>query len=144
MSGTKNQPKGGAKGKTAAPRGGSGAPVGKDAQRAARRVEIVGVDNPVASATETPRMQQRYREEIRAKLRTEFNYANEMQIPKLEKIVLNMGVGEATGDQKKLDAAVAELAAIAGQRPVKTVAKKASAGFKIRKGLPIGRKVTLG
>jgi large subunit ribosomal protein L5 len=144
MSGTKNQPKGGKGGaKTAAPRGGSGAPVGKDAQRAARRVEIVGVDNPVASAAETPRMQQRYREEIRAKLRAEFNYANEMQIPKLEKIVLNMGVGEASGDQKKLDAAVAELAAIAGQRPVKTVAKKAIAGFKIRKGLPIGCKVTL-
>ncbi len=144
MSGTKNQPKGGkGGGKTAAPRGGSGAPVGKDAQRAARRVEIVGVDNPVTSAAETPRMQKRYREEIRAKLRTEFNYANEMQIPKLEKIVLNMGVGEATGDQKKLDAAVAELAAIAGQRPVKTVAKKAIAGFKIRKGLPIGCKVTL-
>jgi large subunit ribosomal protein L5 len=143
MSGTKNQPKGGAKSKAAAPRGGSGAPVGKDAQRAARRVEIVGVDNPTASAAETPRMQQRYREEIRAQLRAEFNYANEMQIPKLEKIVLNMGVGEATGDQKKLDAAVAELAAIAGQRPVKTVAKKAIAGFKIRKGLPIGCKVTL-
>jgi large subunit ribosomal protein L5 len=145
MSGTKNQPKGkaGAKGKTAAPRGGSGAPAGKDAQRAARRVEIVGVDNPVAAAAETPRMQKRYREEIRAKLRAEFSYANEMQIPKLEKIVLNMGVGEATGDQKKLDSAVAELAAIAGQRPVKTVAKKAIAGFKIRKGLPIGCKVTL-
>jgi large subunit ribosomal protein L5 len=143
MSGTKNQPKGGAKGKTAAPRGGSGAPVGKDAQRAARRVEIAGVDNPQASASETPRLQKRYREEIRAKLRVEFNYKNEMQIPKLEKIVLNMGVGEATGDQKKLDAAVAELSAIAGQRPVKTVAKKAIAGFKIRKGLPIGCKVTL-
>jgi large subunit ribosomal protein L5 len=143
MSGTKNQPKGGAKGKTAAPRGGSGAPVGKDAQRAARRVEMAGVDNPQASAPETPRLQQRYREEIRAKLRAEFNYRNEMQIPKLEKIVLNMGVGEATGDQKKLDAAVAELSAIAGQRPVKTVAKKAIAGFKIRKGLPIGCKVTL-
>jgi large subunit ribosomal protein L5 len=146
MSGTKNPPKGGAKGsaKTAASaRGGSGAPAGKEAQRAARRVEIVGVDNPAASASETPRMQQRYRDEIKAKLRAEFGYANEMQIPKLEKIVLNMGVGEATGDQKKLDAAVAELAAIAGQRPVKTVAKKAIAGFKIRKGLPIGCKVTL-
>jgi large subunit ribosomal protein L5 len=143
MSGTKNQPKGKAGGKTAAPRGGSGAPVGKDAQRAARRVEIVGVDNPVASAAETPRLQKRYREEVRAKLRAEFAYKNEMQIPKLEKIVINMGVGEATGDQKKLDAAVAELAVIAGQRPVKTVAKKAIAGFKIRKGLPIGCKVTL-
>ncbi len=145
MSGTKKPAKGGAKSgaKAAAPRGAGGPPAGKEAQRAARRVAIVGVDNPSASAPEIPRMQKRYREEVRAKLRSEFNYQNEMQIPKLEKIVINMGVGEATGDQKKLDAAVAELAAIAGQRPVKTVAKKAIAGFKIRKGLPIGCKVTL-
>jgi large subunit ribosomal protein L5 len=147
MSGTKGAPKGKPAGKPGAakagPRGSGGPPAGKDAQRAARRVEIVGVDNPVASAAETPRFQQRYRDEIKAKLRAEFGYANEMQVPKLEKIVINMGVGEATGDQKKLDAAVAELAAIAGQRPVKTVAKKAIAGFKIRKGLPIGCKVTL-
>jgi large subunit ribosomal protein L5 len=145
MSGTKKPAKGGAKSgaKAAAPRGAGGPPAGKEAQRAARRVAIVGVDNPSASAPEVPRMQKRYREEVRAKLRSEFNYDNEMQIPKLEKIVINMGVGEATGDQKKLDAAVAELAAIAGQRPVKTVAKKAIAGFKIRKGLPIGCKVTL-
>jgi large subunit ribosomal protein L5 len=66
-----------------------------------------------------------------------------MQVPKLEKIVINMGVGEAAGDQKVLDAAVSELALISGQRPIKTVAKKAIAGFKIRKGLPIGCKVTL-
>ena len=66
-----------------------------------------------------------------------------MQVPKLEKIVINMGVGEAAGDQKKLDAAVAELALISGQKPVKTIAKKAIAGFKIRAGLPIGCKVTL-
>jgi large subunit ribosomal protein L5 len=143
MSGTKNQPKGKAGGAKTGARGGSGAPVGKDAQRAARRVELAGVDNPVAAAPEIPRLQKRYREEVRTKLRTEFGYANEMQVPKLEKIVINMGVGEATGDQKKLDAAVAELTAIAGQRPVKTVAKKAIAGFKIRKGLPIGCKVTL-
>jgi large subunit ribosomal protein L5 len=145
MSGAKKPAKGGAKSgaKAGAPRGAGGPPAGKEAQRAARRVAIVGVDNPSASAPEVPRMQKRYREEVRAKLRSEFNYENEMQIPKLEKIVINMGVGEATGDQKKLDAAVAELAAIAGQRPVKTVAKKAIAGFKIRKGLPIGCKVTL-
>jgi len=73
----------------------------------------------------------------------EFGYTNPMQVPKLEKIVINMGVGEAAGDQKKLDAAVSELALISGQKPVKTVAKKAIAGFKIRKGLPIGCKVTL-
>ncbi len=144
MSGTKNQPKGGKAGaKSAAPRGAGGPPAGKEAQRAARRVELVGVDNPSAAASEIPRFQKRYREEVRAKLREEFAYKNEMQIPKLDKIVINMGVGEATGDQKKLDAAVAELTAIAGQRPVKTVAKKAIAGFKIRKGLPIGCKVTL-
>jgi large subunit ribosomal protein L5 len=144
MSGTKNQPKGkaGATAKTGA-RGAGGPPAGKEAQRAARRVEMVGVDSPTGSPAELPRFLQRYRSEVRAKLREEFGYKNEMQIPKLDKIVINMGVGEATGDQKKLDAAVAELNAIAGQRPVKTVAKKAIAGFKIRKGLPIGCKVTL-
>ncbi|MEA2769888.1 MAG: large subunit ribosomal protein, partial [Acetobacteraceae bacterium] len=126
MSGTKNAPSKGKPGnaKTGTPkagaRGAGGPPAGKEAQRAARRVEIVGVDNPVTTGAEMPRFQRRYREEVRAKLRTEFGYANEMQVPKLEKIVINLGVGEATGDQKKLDAAVAELAAIAGQRPVKT------------------------
>ena len=88
-------------------------------------------------------MQQRYRDEVRAKLQQEFGYTNPMQVPKLEKIVINMGVGEAAGDQKKLDAAVADLTAIAGQRPVRTKAKKAIAGFKIREGQLIGCKVTL-
>ncbi len=92
---------------------------------------------------QAPRMQQRYKSEIRASMQKEFSYKNPMQVPRLEKIVINMGVGEAAGDQKKLDAAVAELTLIAGQRPVKTVAKKAIAGFKIREGLPIGTKVTL-
>lgn len=90
-----------------------------------------------------PRMQQRYQDEIKQKLQAEFGYTNVMRVPKLEKIVLNMGVGEAAGDQKKLDAALAELTLIAGQKPVKTLAKKAIAGFKIREGLPIGCKVTL-
>ncbi|MFT8675267.1 MAG: 50S ribosomal protein L5 [Acetobacter sp.] len=90
-----------------------------------------------------PRLQQRYKDELRAKLKEQFGYGNEMQVPRLEKIVLNMGVGEAAGDQKKLDAAVAEMTLIAGQKPVKTLAKKAIAGFKIREGLPIGCKVTL-
>ena len=102
------------------------------------------MSDKVASETQSlPRMHQRYREEIRGKLREQFNYSNVMQVPKLEKIVLNMGVGEAAGDQKKLDAAVAEMALIAGQKPVKTLAKKAIAGFKIREGLAIGCKVTL-
>ena len=94
-------------------------------------------------AGELPRLQRRYRDEIRGKLQSQFGYSNPMQVPKLEKIVLNMGVGEAAGDQKKLDAAVAEMALIAGQKPVKTLAKKAIAGFKIREGLAIGCKVTL-
>ncbi len=96
-----------------------------------------------AAEREMPRMQQRYVDEIKAKMLAEFGYTNVMRVPKLEKIVINMGVGEAAGDQKKLDAAVAELMLIAGQKPVKTLAKKAIAGFKIREGLPIGCKVTL-
>ncbi len=102
-----------------------------------------GVAEAVAAPREMPRMQRRYRDEVRPALQKEFGYANPMQVPKLEKIVINMGVGEAAGDQKKLDAAVAELTLIAGQKPVKTVAKKAIAAFKIREGLPIGCKVTL-
>ena len=97
----------------------------------------------MSESTYVPRMLARYRDEIRAKLQDEFKFGNPMQVPKLEKIVINMGVGEAAGDQKKLDAAVAELTLIAGQKPVKTLAKKAIAGFKIRAGLAIGCKVTL-
>jgi large subunit ribosomal protein L5 len=153
MSGSKNQPKGGApKGGAAkgsgASRGGSGPPIkGSKAEARAERArtaEAVAGGAPVsASPEELPRMQKRYLEEVRTKLQEEFGYTNPRQVPKLEKIVINMGVGEATGDQKKLDAAVDELTAISGQKPVKTVAKKAIAGFKIRKGLPIGCKVTL-
>jgi len=100
----------------------------------------------MSDATETaeaPRLAQVYAEKVRAALQKEFAYTNPMQVPKLEKIVINMGVGEAAGDQKKLDSAVADLTLISGQKPVKTVAKKAIAGFKIRQGLAIGCKVTL-
>ena len=157
MSGTKGKkggtPKGGAP-RGGAPkgggaRGGSGPPIkggGKAEARAerARTAQAVAAGEAVAaSPDEMPRMHKRYLEEVRTKLQQEFGYTNPMQVPKLEKIVINMGVGEATGDQKKLDAAVDELTAIAGQKPVKTLAKKAIAGFKIRKGLPIGCKVTL-
>ncbi|WP_137127390.1 50S ribosomal protein L5 [Roseomonas sp. HF4] len=92
---------------------------------------------------EQPRMRRRYEEEVRRALSEEFGYKNPMEVPKLQKIVINMGVGEAAADQKKLDSAVAELTAIAGQKPVKTKAKKAIAGFKIREGMAIGTKVTL-
>jgi large subunit ribosomal protein L5 len=97
----------------------------------------------MSEVKDLPRLQKYYREVVREQMLKEFGYTNPFEVPKLEKIVINMGVGEAAGDQKKLDAAVAELTLIAGQKPVKTIAKKAIAGFKIRAGLPIGTKVTL-
>jgi large subunit ribosomal protein L5 len=146
-SGAKSGGKSGAKSpakKTAGGRGAQGAaPPSREDRRAARMQEAGGVAEPKASAGEMTRFHRRYVEEVRPKLTAEFGYSNPMQVPRLDKIVINMGVGEATGDQKKLDTAVAELTVIAAQKPVKTVAKKAIAGFKIRKGLPIGCKVTL-
>jgi large subunit ribosomal protein L5 len=97
----------------------------------------------MSEAKALPRMQILYAEVLRQKLAEEFNYGNPMMVPKLEKIVINMGVGEAAADQKKLDVAYGELMLIAGQKPVKTKAKKAIAGFKIREGQAIGCKVTL-
>jgi large subunit ribosomal protein L5 len=121
----------------------AGGPRGGPPQKVVRDAAVDTGVVAQASPEELPRMLRRYRDEVRAKLTEEFGYTNPMQVPRLEKIVINMGVGDATADQKKLDAAVSELTAIAGQKPVKTVAKKAIAGFKIRKGLPIGCKVTL-
>lgn len=89
------------------------------------------------------RMKERYDATLRAKLKAEFNYANDMQIPRLEKIVINMGVGEATQDSKKLKSAIEALTAIAGQKPVATKARKSIAAFKLREGMNIGAKVTL-
>jgi large subunit ribosomal protein L5 len=97
----------------------------------------------MSEAKALPRMQAHYRDVVREQMLKEFGYKNPFEIPGLEKIVINMGVGEAAADQKKLDAAVAELTLISGQKPIKTIAKKAIAGFKIRAGLPIGCKVTL-
>ena len=90
-----------------------------------------------------PRLKKDYVERIRPALREQFSYANEMQIPRLDKIVINMGVGESTGDSKKPTVAAADLAAIAGQKPVITRARNSIAGFKLREGMPIGAKVTL-
>ena len=95
------------------------------------------------SATYTPRLKALYRETIRAAMKEEFSYKNDMQIPGLEKIVLNMGVGEAVADSKKIKSAHADLTAIAGQLPVITKAKKSIAGFKVREGMPLGVKATL-
>jgi len=91
----------------------------------------------------TPRLRQAYRDQVRAAMKEEFGYRNDMQIPRLDKIVLNMGVGEAVSDSKKIRAAEADLAQIAGQKPVVTKAKKSIAGFKVREEMPLGVKVTL-
>ncbi len=90
-----------------------------------------------------PRLKTRYREEIRAKLKEKFAYANDMQIPRLDKVVINMGVGDAAQDSKKIRGALDDLQAISGQKPVATKAKKSIAGFKLREEQLIGAKVTL-
>ncbi|WP_425356596.1 50S ribosomal protein L5 [Vreelandella utahensis] len=84
-----------------------------------------------------------YKEQVIPALNEQFGYANPMQVPRIEKITLNMGVGEAVGDKKQLDNAVADLQMLSGQKPVITKARKSVAGFKIREGFPIGCKVTL-
>ena len=89
------------------------------------------------------RLQQVYKEKVIPALQSEFEYKNVMQVPKVTKITLNMGVGEAVADKKQIDNAVRDMTAIAGQKPVVTKARKSIAGFKIRDGWPIGCKVTL-
>ena len=89
------------------------------------------------------RLKEKYLNEVVSSLKEKYNYKSVMQVPKLEKIVINMGVGDATGNSKLLDAAVADLAKISGQKPVITRAKKSIAGFKVREGQAIGCKVTL-
>lgn len=91
----------------------------------------------------SPRMKERYGAEIRDQLQSDLELANVMQVPRMTKIVVNMGVGEALGSAKILDAAVADMAAITGQKPVVTKAKKSLASFKLREGNAIGCKVTL-
>lgn len=135
--GAKKAPAGGNKGGGAAPA------ERRDSGNQATPSAVAKAGPAVASPAEVPRLRKYYDEVVRARLAKEFGYANPMQVPKLEKIVINMGVGEAAGDQKKLDAAVADMMAISGQKPVKTKARKAIAGFKIREGLAIGCKVTL-
>ncbi len=90
-----------------------------------------------------PRLRDRYEQQVVPVLMKEFGYKNVMQVPKLERVVLNVGMGEAIQNVKLLESAVTELGMITGQKPVVTKAKKAIAGFKLRQGLPIGAKVTL-
>jgi len=90
-----------------------------------------------------PRLKTEYKARIRKALREKFGYTNEMQIPKLDKIVINMGVGEAVADSKKIQSAMTDLAKIAGQKPVPTKARNSIASFKVREGMTVGTKVTL-
>jgi large subunit ribosomal protein L5 len=91
----------------------------------------------------TPRLKQLYQDEIRKKMTDQFSYTNGMQIPALDKVVINMGVGEAVADSKKVRTAIAELTKITGQKPLETKSRKSIATFKLRDGMTIGCKVTL-
>ena len=97
----------------------------------------------VAEFTETPRLKVKYQEETVPALKEKFNYENVMQIPRLEKIIINMGLGSEKDNPKGIEKAVAELSAIAGQKAIVTKAKKSVANFKVREGMNIGAKVTL-
>ena len=97
----------------------------------------------MADAVYLPRLRTHYDDVIRQSLVEEFGYKNPMQVPSLDKVVINMGVGESVGDSKRVKAAAADLALIAGQQPVITRARKSLAGFKLREGMAIGAKVTL-
>ena len=103
----------------------------------------VAVGEAARDPNYVPRFKKRYNEVIRPELMTKFGYKNQMQVPRVTKVVVNIGAGEAAADSKKIQAAVNDLTAIAGQKAVMTRAKKAIATFKIRAGLPIGAKVTL-
>ncbi len=100
-------------------------------------------ENAANGSDYEPRMQKYYREVVIPKLNEQFSYKNPHSVPTIEKIVLNMGVGEATADTKKVQLAADDLAMIAGQKPVITRARKSIATFKVREGMPIGAKVTL-
>jgi len=104
----------------------------------------VGATDPAPRVSEgTPRLQTKYQESIRPRLAKEFGFSNPNQIPRISKIVLNVGVGEANKNPKQLEAVVRELAQVTGQRPVVTRAKKSIANFNLRAGMPVGASVTL-
>jgi large subunit ribosomal protein L5 len=132
--------------KGGAPKG-SGGPVGGAKQPKVKKVAAsapTGVERDFSKPKDyRPRMKVRYETEVRKMLTEKFGYKNVMQLPKLEKIVLNMGVGEAVNDRKKVDNASGDLALISGQKPIQTRARKAIAVYKLREGMTIGAKVTL-
>ena len=126
-------------GKPADAKGAKAAKAGKGAKQAA----VAAAPPKPRPKDYKPRMKAHYEDVVRKTMVEKFGYKNPMQVPKLEKIVLNMGVGEAVNDRKKVDNASNDLALISGQKPVQTKARKAIATFKLRAGMPIGAKVTL-
>jgi len=116
---------------------------GKGAEAAAAAPGDGKGQRPKASSRHTARLRQRFRKEVAPALMKEFELKNPMAVPRLEKVIINMGVGEATQNPKLLDPAAAELTQITGQKPVITRAKKSIAAFKVREGMPIGVMVTL-
>ena len=112
------------------------------------KAEVPQAEKPAAKASKTPanykpRLKADYDDRIVAAMTERFGYKNKLEVPRLDKIVVNMGVGDATQDKKRVETAAAEMQAIAGQKPVITKAKKSIAQFKLREGMPIGCKVTL-
>jgi large subunit ribosomal protein L5 len=134
--GDKGRPEKTGKGDKAAPKG-KGDPGGK----AAPKVEKTA--RAPRPKDYRPRLKSHYEKVVREEMAKQFGYKNPMQIPRVEKVVLNMGIGEAVNDRKKVDSAAKDLAMIAGQRPVITRARKSIATYKLRDGMPIGAKVTL-
>ena len=114
-----------------------------EAQGAGKQPEKKAERAPEPRPSGPPRLHQYYREQVVARLRSDLKIDNVMQVPRISKITVNMGVGEAVADKKVMDAAVADLTKITGQKPLITKSRKAIASFKIRAGLPIGAKVTL-
>jgi len=127
-----------AKGQDGAPKGGKGGGKGKDKGGAG-----AALDHEPKAREGTPRLQTFYQQTVRAKLAKEFGLTNPHQVPRLEKIVLNVGMGDASKNPKQLEAAVEELSAVTGQKAVITKAKKAIANFGLRAGMPVGAFVTL-
>jgi large subunit ribosomal protein L5 len=131
-----------------APKAGAEAEAGKQAKGKGRQQQAGSEKSHTGPIAEVPkdyvaRLKKLYRDDIVPKLVKEFGYKNALEVPRLDKIVLNMGVGEAVNDTKKVASAAADLALIAGQKPVVTRARKAISTFKVRENMPIGAKVTL-
>jgi large subunit ribosomal protein L5 len=121
----------------------AGATKGEKRAKGAEAAAPVESGRPKASSRGTARLREKYTKEVAPALAKEFNLTNTMAVPRLEKVVINMGVGEATQNAKLIDPAVTELTAITGQKAVVTRAKKSIAAFKVREGMPIGAMVTL-